>query len=196
MSVILSLVPSGTLIEEIQNAAVADAGLTIAASGTATITQAQMDTLTEKSVRRMNHQLGMTMGIAGGDITPSRPVDAVLDLITLQVECLISKWQSERAATGQDRGVRMVKLEGIQIEFDPVDRLKNLDAKYGFCAELDEALKQYRVQRVHIEGASAVWDGTEKRWVEVDHSSTSEEHRHYNPLDDGDQYEGLDPGDY
>lgn len=194
MSIIVGSIPSGTLIATIQTEMTIDVGLSIAASGTATITQADVDIFTDKSIRRVNRKLGTSMVIAGGDITPT-PTNALVDLVVLQGECLLSKWLNQKAATGQDRGVKMVKLEGIQIQFDDVDRLKNQDSKYGFCAELEEAMKQYRVSDLAVNAGELIWNGNSRRFEDADHDGTTYEHRHYDKQDDGNKWEGVDPGD-
>lgn len=196
MAVILSLLPSGTLIAALQEAVVVDLGLTIAASGTNTVTQTVMDSFIEKGIRRINRELELSLEISGGDITPARPDESVLDLITLQTECLLHKRQVELATTSSGRGVKRVKLEAIEVEFDLVDKTKNLDAKYGYCQELKDALLKYQGAKAAADGASIIWDGTERRWEEVDHDGTTRDEVHYNQRPDGGKHPGIDPGDF
>ena len=196
MAVILTLLPSGTLISALQNAVVVDLGLTIAASGTNTITQEIMDSFIEKGIRRINRELELALEIQGGDLIPARPAEAVLDLIILQTECLLHKRQVELATTSSGRGVKRVKLEAIEVEFDSVDKTKNLDAKYGFCQELKDALLKYQGAKAAADGAEIIWSGSTRRWEIVDHDGTTADEIHYNQKPDGGKWPSVDPGDF
>ncbi len=187
MSIILNLLPSGTLIEEMQTKIVTDLALTIDASGANTITKVDMDVIFEKSVDRINRELVLTLQISNGDFV-IRPEEAVIDLIVLQGECLLSKRQNELSKNNP--AIKRVRLEDIELEFTDVGNLrsKDIDLKFGFCAELENALSRKRADIISdIAGndGEIIWDGTTRRFEDTDHGGTTHSHRHFNPLTDG-----------
>ena len=188
-------IPSGTTMSIIQDKALTDLGLSIAASGSNTVTQDTADTLFNKSVDRINRELGLSLQVVSGEFVPT-PATAVLDLVVLQMECLTHKRQTELSTTGSGRGVKRVKLEDIEVEFDSVDKAKNLDAKFGYCQEAQDALLKYKLIRGHVDGSDIIWDGNTRRWEEVDHDGTTSLDKHYDHRSDGGQYPGVDPGDF
>ncbi len=198
MAVILTLLPSGTLIEAMQESVVADLGLSIAASGEATITQSLEDTLFEKSVRRINRKLSLEIEIVSGDLDP-RPSEAVIDLIILQNECILQHNRNEKVKNS-NAAVKMVKLEGIAVEFIDISKSRSADinAKYGFCSELNLALRQYHSSGPgSIDGADKIWSGSRRRWETATHDDTTSDHPHYDNMADGGTnlpYDGIGDG--
>lgn len=183
MAVILTSLPSGTLVAALQDAAINDLSLTIAASGTGTITQGALDVIFEKSVRRINRKLELLIEILAGDLTP-RPDEAVLDLVILQTECLLYKRINEQAKFSP--GIKRVRLEAIELEFSDVGSLrsKDLDAKHGICQELDTAMNQYKAENATSDSGDIIWAGSTRRHEVVDHDNTST-HTHFNSIPDG-----------
>ena len=195
MPVFLDPIPSGTIFDTLSEQVVVDLGLTVAASGTNTVSSDILTVIFEKSLSHLNRCLDTCFILENGAITPD-PSKGELDLIVLQAECLLHKRQVELATTSAGRGVKRVKLEAIEVEFDSVDKTKNLDAKFGYCQELEDALIKYRVAQGTSEGAEIIWDGSTRRWEEVDHDNTTQDEVHYDQRPDGGKYPGVDPGDF
>ena len=182
MSIILQLIPSGTLIEALGDDVALDFGLTIVASGTGFLRET-MNELIDKSLTRINRNIESNFLIIQGDITPL-PSQSVVDLIILQTECLLSIRSNEIARVNPS--IKKVRLEEIELEFSDVDTLrsKDINSKFSFCAELEKVLLQYRVNIIGA-GISGeiIWDGNTRRFEDVDHDG-QHRHRHFNPLPD------------
>ena len=194
MPVFLDPLPSGSTIDTLSQQVVVDLGLTIGGSGVGSINGADLAIIFEKSLSRLNRCLETCFIIENGEIEPS-PSKGELDLVMLQAECLLHKRKVE-LSTGTERGVKRVKLEAIEVEFDSVDKSKNLDAKFGYCQELEDALLQFKSAQAASDGADIIWSGEERRWQEVDHDNTTEPETHYNHRDDGNKFPGVDPGNF
>lgn len=181
MAVILSLLPSGTLVEEMQLQIVTDVGLTIAASGENTITQTNMDTIFEKTVRRINRIVGLQTDVIGGDLVP-RPSEDVLDLIVLQGECTLIQRDLELGK--RNPNIKRVRLEAIELEFSDVGsaRSRDLDAKFGFCADIERAIQRFLAGDAVTDAGSIIWEGTTRHHEDVTHDDQTGSHRIFNPL--------------
>lgn len=184
MPIFLDPLPSGTLTDTIGLQTVTDLGLTISASGTNTITQTNLDILISKSISRINRRLETTFVVSNGDILPA-PTIAELDLIVMQTECLLHKRLTELSTTSSGRGVKRVKLEAIEVEFDSVDKSKGLNAKFGYCQDFQEAIVQYMASEFASSSGDIIWSGNTRRWEIIDHDSTTHPHIHFDQRSDG-----------
>ena len=194
MSILLDPLPSGSALDTLSKQVVTDLGLVIDGSGIGSIDSEDLVILFEKSLSRLNRCLETCFVLDTGEIKPS-PSKAHLDLIMLQTECLLHKRKVE-LSTGTERGVKRVKLEDIEVEFDSIDKSKNLDAKFGYCQELEDALLQFKSAQNAADGASIIWDRNSRRWEEVDHDGTTGVETHYDHRDDGNKHPGVDPGNF
>lgn len=180
MPVILSTLPSGTLVEAMEEAIAADLGLTIAPSGDLTVTQEVMDIIFEKAVRDISRELTIAIEIEAGDLVP-RPSEPILSLIILQGECLLYRRIVE--VNKASRGIKRARLADIEIEFsDPTEiRSKDLDAKHGFCETLERALVQYKTDNVTSDNADIIWEGTTRIYEDVNFDGQGQQTK-FNPL--------------
>lgn len=171
-----------TSISGLQSLAVSDFGLTIAASGTATISQDTLDNLIEKSIINLNGKLDLGLAISGDLITPE-PTDSIKNLLLLNLECLMSKYLNEASKSSPE--IKSVKLGDISLEFSDISekRSKDIESKMGYCKGLEDAIMLYSIETTSGLG-DIIWDGNTRRYEDVDHDGTTENHRHFNPLSD------------
>lgn len=131
-----------------------------------TITASSLETLIKKALHRINRKLSLT-----GDallvydsntklISPT-PNDVLLDIILLQVECLMVKKERIRVVGG---GLR---IRDGDTELDISDAFNGFrDIVNDTCGELDKAIKQYLFNKISDNG-EIVWYHNQKHIVDT-----------------------------
>jgi hypothetical protein len=127
---------------------------------------AQLIVILQKSARRINRKLCLTgtdeqiiVNTVTGDITPDD--DDLKDLVLLQAECLIAQRHfTDLLATDNEAAGVVIKdgeqtidtTSGMSVKAS----LLNSDSPNSPCAELEEAIKSEKLNRVGDNG-SMVW---------------------------------------
>ena len=179
MPIVVSTIPSGTLVATLQEYIATDVGLSIAASGAGTVTQATMDILFEKTLLFVNAAVGTEMAVLAGDIDPL-PDDDLAALIVMQADCLLFQHNLEKSKNNPE--IKRIRVDEIEVEFSDVTtyKSKDLDAKYGFCAIFENAMASYIQEHLVAGAGDIIWQGNTRRWEDVDFDGTGRSTA-YNP---------------
>jgi hypothetical protein len=137
-------------------------------------TVAQYRRFIEKTLRRLNRRLRFTSSTtpaalsydADTDIITPTPTDTIMDLIILQMECLVSK-ERRRDAVGKG-----IKVKDGDTAIDTTASFSGHSAVVNdFCGDCDQAIKEYLQHNVDnpADYGDIVWYGNRKIEADMTH---------------------------